>query len=82
MASINISNLRSAGLELFSDSESYMKEMTEGELSGVLGGDDGCASIDRTLGLAGAGAIVSGPLCAGAAVVGWTAGCYIGENLL
>jgi hypothetical protein len=30
MANIKISNLRPAGVELFSDSESYMKEMTEG----------------------------------------------------
>jgi len=52
MANIKISNLRPAGLELFSDSEIYMKEMTEGELSGAFGGD-GCANVDNTAKVAG-----------------------------
>jgi hypothetical protein len=37
MATINISDLRPAGFDLFSDSENYMMELTEYEL-GVQGG--------------------------------------------
>ena len=37
MATINISDLRPAGSDLFSDSEGYMTELTEYELS-VQGG--------------------------------------------
>jgi hypothetical protein len=37
MANINISDLQIAGLGLFSDSENYMSEVTEGELS-IQGG--------------------------------------------
>jgi hypothetical protein len=38
MATINISDLHSTGADLFSDSESYMNELTENELFGVNGG--------------------------------------------
>lgn len=38
MASITISNLRTAGSELFYDAESYMNEMSEGELNSIHGG--------------------------------------------
>ena len=37
MASINISELRPVGSDLFSDSESYISELSEGEL-GIQGG--------------------------------------------
>lgn len=37
MASITISDLRPAGYDLFSDSESYMKDLSEAEL-GIEGG--------------------------------------------
>ena len=37
MASIKISELRPAGSELFSDSESYISELSEGELD-IQGG--------------------------------------------
>lgn len=37
MASINISDLQPKGFDLFSDSESYMRELSEGELS-IQGG--------------------------------------------
>jgi hypothetical protein len=46
MATINISDLRLTGSDLFSDSESYMNELSEGEFSGVLGGN--CAFSDVT----------------------------------
>jgi hypothetical protein len=38
MASIKIHNLRPAGSELFKDSESFLNELTEGEISTVEGG--------------------------------------------
>lgn len=37
MATINISDLRPTGSELFSDSESFMEELSSGEL-GIQGG--------------------------------------------
>ncbi|WP_017721132.1 hypothetical protein [Kamptonema formosum] len=39
MANITISDLRPAGSDLFADSESFMQELTEQEIGGVLGGD-------------------------------------------
>ena len=38
MATIKISNLHPTGTELFSDSESYMNELDDGELVNVNGG--------------------------------------------
>jgi hypothetical protein len=38
MANITISDLRSAGSDLFADSESFLQELTEQEIGGVLGG--------------------------------------------
>ena len=38
MASIKISELHPAGSDLFSDSESYMNELSEGEIGGIQGG--------------------------------------------
>ena len=38
MANITISDLRPAGADLFSDSESYMHDLTDNELSGTQGG--------------------------------------------
>ncbi len=38
MANINISDLRPAGADLFSDSESYLHDLTEGEMMNALGG--------------------------------------------
>lgn len=39
MASIKISELQPTGLNLFSDSESYMKELSDGELVNIQGGN-------------------------------------------
>ncbi|EPF20030.1 MAG: hypothetical protein EWV58_17435 [Microcystis aeruginosa Ma_MB_F_20061100_S19] len=44
MANITISDLRPAGADLFSDSESYLTDLTESEMLGTLGGA-GSASI-------------------------------------
>ena len=41
MANINISDLRPAGADLFLDSESYLNDLTEGEMINTLGG--GCS---------------------------------------
>jgi bacteriocin-like protein len=38
MATINISDLRPTGSELFSDSESYMNELSDSELETINGG--------------------------------------------
>ncbi len=38
MANINISDLRPAGADLFLDSESYLNDLTQGEIEGVVGG--------------------------------------------
>ena len=38
MANINISDLRPAGADLFLDSESYLNDLTEGEMANTLGG--------------------------------------------
>jgi bacteriocin-like protein len=38
MATINISDLRPTGSDLFSDSESYMSELGDNELASVNGG--------------------------------------------
>ena len=39
MANINISDLRPAGADLFLDSESYLNDLREGEMTNTLGGD-------------------------------------------
>jgi hypothetical protein len=38
MANIAISNLRTAGVTLFQDSETFLHELTEQEITDVLGG--------------------------------------------
>ena len=38
MGNINISDLRPAGADLFLDSESYLNDLTEGEMVNTLGG--------------------------------------------
>ncbi|MEA5603412.1 hypothetical protein [Nostoc sp. UHCC 0252] len=38
MANIAISNLRPAGADLFQDSESFLHELTEQEVTDILGG--------------------------------------------
>ena len=38
MDNINISDLRPAGADLFLDSESYLNDLTEGEMTNTLGG--------------------------------------------
>ena len=38
MGNINISDLRPAGADLFLDSESYLNDLTEGEMINTLGG--------------------------------------------
>ena len=38
MANINISDLCPAGADLFLDSESYLNDLTEGEMINTLGG--------------------------------------------
>ncbi|WP_287275472.1 MULTISPECIES: hypothetical protein [unclassified Okeania] len=38
MANINISDLNPAGADLFLDSESYLNDLTEGEMTNTLGG--------------------------------------------
>ena len=38
MANIDISDLRPAGADLFLDSESYLNDLTEGEMVNTLGG--------------------------------------------
>ncbi|NEP91090.1 MAG: hypothetical protein F6K18_32140 [Okeania sp. SIO2C2] len=40
MAKINISDLNPAGADLFLDSESYLNDLTEGEMANTLG--SGC----------------------------------------
>lgn len=41
MANIKISDLRPAGSDLFSDPESYINELSEGEFAEVIGGGSG-----------------------------------------
>jgi hypothetical protein len=46
MSTISISNLKPSGLELFSDSESYLNEISENELTDITGGSSPiCLSI-------------------------------------
>jgi len=45
MANITISDLRPAGADLFSDSESYLTDLTESEMLGTLGGGAGSITI-------------------------------------
>jgi hypothetical protein len=45
MANITISDLRPAGADLFSDSESYLHELTDSEMLGTLGGRGGAVVI-------------------------------------
>ena len=40
MANINISDLSPAGADLFLDSESYLNDLTEGEMINTLGGGE------------------------------------------
>ena len=47
MGNINISDLRPAGADLFLDSESYLNDLTEGEMINTLGGDEGEGCKDR-----------------------------------
>ena len=49
MGNINISDLRPAGADLFLDSESYLNDLTEGEMTNTLGGQGSfmfCTSQD------------------------------------
>ena len=39
MGNINISDLRPAGADLFLDSESYLNDLSEGEMTNTSGGD-------------------------------------------
>lgn len=53
MATIEISDLRPAGSELFSDSEGYMNELGESEFGGINGGSTPmCVFATITLSLA------------------------------
>ena len=45
MANIDISDLRPAGADLFLDSESYLNDLTEGEVMNTLGGGKGISLI-------------------------------------
>ena len=45
MGNINISDLRPAGADLFLDSESYLNDLTEGEVMNTLGGGKGISLI-------------------------------------
>ena len=38
MGNINISDLRPAGVDLFLDTESYLNDLTEGEMTNTFGG--------------------------------------------
>jgi amino acid permease len=51
---IQINNLRANGADLFDDSESYMRELSDGdfELSGVNGGTSPICSAVATVGIA------------------------------
>ena len=52
MANINISDLSPAGADLFLDSESYLNDLTEGEMINTLGGSSGGSWYWWTIGLA------------------------------
>ncbi len=45
MAEIKIDNLSATGTELFSDSESYLNELSESDLSTIKGGTDPSISL-------------------------------------
>ena len=45
MANINISDLRPAGADLFLDSESYLNDLTEGEMINIGGGGTPLARV-------------------------------------
>ena len=53
MANINISDLSPAGADLFLDSESYLNDLTEGEMINTLGGGWSffIRTIIRTIGI-------------------------------
>lgn len=74
MSTINISDLSPTGSDLFSDSETYMNELTNDELSLVSGGD-AISAIGGALFSAGAVLVsfgLSTPICS--AVVGTAVG--------
>ena len=51
MASIKINNLQLAGADLFNDSESYLNELNESELSFTNGGSSPlCVTLGITIG--------------------------------
>ncbi|NES78077.1 MULTISPECIES: hypothetical protein [unclassified Okeania] len=50
MAKINISDLNPAGADLFLDSESYLNDLTEGEMANTLGGGSCCWYPGKILG--------------------------------
>ena len=65
MANINISDLRPAGADLFLDSESYLNDLTEGELDLTSG------ALSWTIAVASSkGCILGGAMVVGA-VAGW-----------
>ncbi|WP_272052604.1 hypothetical protein [Nodularia spumigena] len=39
MANIKINDIQPAGLELFADVESFMHQLTDNEMMGIVGGD-------------------------------------------
>jgi hypothetical protein len=49
MSSIKIHNLSPSGSELFSDSESYLNELTDNEMGGIEGGTSVSATVTVTV---------------------------------
>jgi lactobin A/cerein 7B family class IIb bacteriocin len=66
MAAISISDIHSAGHDLFSDNESFMADLSENELARVVGGTDPIFTPAMCLALGcAAGAAFLGGLWAG-----------------
>ncbi|QZZ20215.1 hypothetical protein J5X98_23590 [Leptothermofonsia sichuanensis E412] len=74
MAYITISDLRPAGADLFMDSESFLSELSDGELS-VYGGGTPATTVPLSAAYC---FKVSLAVTAGAAVVGAAVGGFIG----
>ena len=81
MATIKISDLRPAGSDLFSDSESYLSEMSEEEVASTVGGKSSgfCDNLFGGLAVAGvsAFAVASTGVCAAGAAIGVVSGAVL-----
>ncbi|WP_414572350.1 hypothetical protein [Nostoc sp. CCY 9925] len=62
MATINISDLRPTGSDLFSDSEGYMNELNDNEVDAIYGGYRRWQRVAASVSIVAISTLIVGPL--------------------